>query len=223
MKNNRTCEICHVCFYEKPGRIAIGKGRFCSKSCFDKYQKGRIKNRSGVYKKCNTCAREFYVRKSKIHRRFCSKKCSIGNINYHTSDETKRKLSIINIERGHRPPSQKGKKFTKEHKSKLGLKGFKNPRWKGGITPENERIRNSAEYKSWRNEVFKRDNFQCVICGSGNKSGSRTPIHADHIKPFAYFPDLRLDINNGRTLCHSCHKKTDTYLNRWYKHKVNSL
>ena len=23
------------------------------------------------------------------------------------------------------------------------------------------------------------------------------------------------DINNGRTLCKECHKKTDNYLNRW--------
>ena len=36
-------------------------------------------------------------------------------------------------------------------------------------------------------------------------------FHADHIKDFALFPNLRLDINNGRTLCKSCHRKTDNY------------
>jgi len=34
------------------------------------------------------------------------------------------------------------------------------------------------------------------------------------IKPFAYFPELRLVIANGRTLCIPCHKKTDTYLSK---------
>lgn len=30
-------------------------------------------------------------------------------------------------------------------------------------------------------------------------------------KDFALHPELRLDINNGRTLCKSCHKKTENY------------
>ena len=55
--------------------------------------------------------------------------------------------------------------------------------------------------------VFKRDNFKCVLCG--DKKGGN--IEADHIKDFALYPELRLDINNGRTLCKSCHKKTDNY------------
>lgn len=78
--------------------------------------------------------------------------------------------------------------------------------WRGGVSTENEKVRKSAEYKQWRQLVFYRDDFTCQICKE--KGGN---LHADHIKTFAYHPELRLDISNGRTLCVDCHYKTDTY------------
>ncbi len=81
--------------------------------------------------------------------------------------------------------------------------------WQGGKTAEGTRIRNSQTYQEWRTAVFERDNYECQMCGQ--RGGN---LHADHIKPFAQFPELRLDISNGRTLCVPCHKQTDTYLVR---------
>lgn len=81
--------------------------------------------------------------------------------------------------------------------------------WRGGITPINVVIRHSFEYRLWRETVFKRDNYTCVWCGErGGK------LNADHIKPFALYPELRFAIDNGRTLCVPCHKTTDTYGNK---------
>lgn len=72
--------------------------------------------------------------------------------------------------------------------------------WRGGVTPENARIRNSRESKQWRAAVLMRDGLACVACGAvGGK------LEADHIKPFSLYPGLRFNIDNGRTLCKPCH------------------
>ena len=75
-----------------------------------------------------------------------------------------------------------------------------------GKSPWYKVIRKSLAYKAWRTLVFNRDNYTCQSC---QKKGGY--LHADHIKPFALFPELRFDVNNGRTLCVPCHKNTGTY------------
>jgi hypothetical protein len=85
--------------------------------------------------------------------------------------------------------------------------GVNAPNYIHGKCGENLLFRASLKYREWRSSVFKRDNYTCVIC-KDKKGGN---LEADHIKDFALYPELRLDINNGRTLCKSCHKKTDNY------------
>jgi len=85
-------------------------------------------------------------------------------------------------------------------------KGEKSHFWKGGITPINKKIRMSLRYKLWRETIFERDNYTCVLCGI--RGGC---LNADHIKPFSLYPDLRFDLNNGRTLCKPCHLETKTF------------
>lgn len=82
-----------------------------------------------------------------------------------------------------------------------------------GKRTADKKIRQSARYKAWRTLVFERDNYTCIECGDYNHEGrgESLALHADHIKPFALFPELRFDVNNGRTLCIPCHKKTGTY------------
>lgn len=63
------------------------------------------------------------------------------------------------------------------------------------------RIRNSREYQEWRACVFERDHYTCQNCGQVGGT-----INAHHIKSFKDYPDLRLEVNNGITLCLKCHK-----------------
>lgn len=112
----------------------------------------------------------------------------------------------------------RGRTLSAEHIRKIGLanKGEKNPMrrlevaskfkgdkchfWKGGITPENQKIRHSVEATRWREAVFSRDNYICQKYGIiGGK------ITAHHIQKFAEHPELRFEVANGITLSRKAH------------------
>ena len=107
-----------------------------------------------------------------------------------------------------------GKKQSIETRIKRSqaIKGDKHYNWRGGITAINKSIRISLEYKLWREAIFQRDDYTCQMCG---KRGIY--LEADHIKPFAFFPKLRFEVTNGRSLCKSCHSKTDTYKRKAFR------
>jgi 5-methylcytosine-specific restriction endonuclease McrA len=104
---------------------------------------------------------------------------------------------------------------------------------KGGKTKLSQQIRTSVEYSFWRMSIFKRDFFTCQHCGAKNRKGKKYMFDADHIYPFyKILDDFNItsieeaisceklwDINNGRTLCVDCHKKTDTWGMNQYTQK----
>jgi 5-methylcytosine-specific restriction endonuclease McrA len=94
--------------------------------------------------------------------------------------------------------------------------GSRGSNWQGGKTPINRAIRKRSKYRLWREAVFKRDDYTCQDCG---KRGGT--LNADHVKPFSLFPKLRFSIDNGKTLCVPCHKKTPTYGGRIKKFSLN--
>ncbi len=104
--------------------------------------------------------------------------------------------------------SQTGRKRSEATRKKMGdaIRGALHYNWKGGITREDKQFRQSPEYKIWRRCVFVRDNYTCQACDQ--KGGY---LYADHELPFALFPQLRLEVLNGRTLCGPCHKKTPSF------------
>lgn len=113
------------------------------------------------------------------------------------SKETRRKMS--EAARG-----RKRKSFSEEWKKKISeaLKGKKSNLWKGGITPENKKIRSGIEYRLWREAVFARDNWTC------QKTGEKgCEINAHHIQDFSTYPELRFAIDNGITLSIESHRE----------------
>lgn len=184
--------------------------KFCSQSCKTSFSNKKRDKPTHGEKKCLCCDNIFSGSLSNykyINKRFCSIKCASI---YRAQNETNEQKII----KGDKiSKSKTGKSFTKSIEARKAqsdrLKGDKSHFWKGGITKDSKIIRSSYDYKSWRESVFERDNHTCQLC---NTRGG--VLNADHIKPFAYFPELRFDINNGRTLCLGCHKQTDTYMGR---------
>lgn len=122
------------------------------------------------------------------------------------SEATKLKMSIKKM----------GRKLSLDTKIKLSEinKGSNSYLWKGGITPISKKIRNSLEYRLWRNKVYKRDNYTCQECGARNGNGYKVNLNAHHVKSFSNHIKLRFSITNGITLCEPCHIKTDSYGNK---------
>jgi len=167
---------------------------------------------------CSHCSKTFLVvtcfdkKKPKTGKRFCSKRCwydykSANKITWNAglTKETDARLNY------HRPTAvKKGQRLSpKTEFTRERCSGANSPTWKGGVTPKNTLIRQSAEYKAWRKKVFERDDYTCQLCGVRGEK-----LHADHIKPFASHPELRFELSNGRALCIPCHRATPTFLKR---------
>lgn len=97
---------------------------------------------------------------------------------------------------------------TDEYRRKLSdaKKGDKCYLWKGGITTENHKIRQSLEYKTFVRDCLTRDGFTCQVC---KVVGGNLEVH--HIKSFSKNKELRTDITNGVTLCKNCHSDVDEH------------
>jgi 5-methylcytosine-specific restriction endonuclease McrA len=59
----------------------------------------------------------------------------------------------------------------------------------------------SPQLREWRQKVFMRDEYRCVDCGT------KGDLHAHHIKSFSDYPDLRVELSNGKTVCVPCHER----------------
>lgn len=135
MQIKRFCEQCGKEFYTISSKVNRGKGRFCSKDCFDKSRVDKVKC------VCSFCGNEFFVVPSQITRgagKYCSRSCkgragltkfkpghempndirdkiSVGLTGRPCSAETREKLRIGRTGKLHSPDTKQ-----KLHESHLG-------------------------------------------------------------------------------------------------------
>ncbi len=131
-------------------------------------------------------------------------------LGHDVSQETRKKIALTKI--GKPRSDELRKRLSVANKGKLGELSSN---WKGGITPLGKRIRNSDKYIKWRDDIFKRDNYICFLCG---KRGGHLAAH-HHPKTFssilsehrirtieqALLCDELWDTRNGNVLCDNCH------------------
>lgn len=84
------------------------------------------------------------------------------------------------------------------------MRGVLNPKW---ITDRSQlakkQERNDSAYQEWRKSVRDRDGWVCKM-SNGDCLGK---VVAHHILPWAKFPELRYETNNGITLCRFHHPR----------------
>lgn len=120
------------------------------------------------------------------------------------SEVTKDKLSKNNAKfwLGKKRNQETILKISKSKKGKYTGKNASN--WKGGLSRRKDnRLRQSLDWRLWRKSVFERDKYTCRWCFIRG-----VYVEPHHIKAKSRYPELCFEINNGITLCRSCHLKT---------------
>ena len=209
-KVERICGNCGRSFMVVPSRVVRGEGKFCSKACAlaAKTAEVRVGN-------CYECGQRVVRRRSQAHgkRLFCSIACRGKAQSREIGPDARgwRGGPVI-VKCGHcdapikREPNQVALRamqfcgyrchaaWQSEHQ-----RGADNPAWKGGATAL-RRKGGQAHLVFWTRTIKDRAGRRCEHCGA------RHQLHAHHIFPYAEFPALREDANNGICLCRKCHR-----------------
>ncbi len=183
MKTN-TCKDC--------GKIISRRAIYC-RSC------ASLGSNNPMYRDATTCPK--CGGKKKNSSLLC-RKCSIKILKGENHPNWRGKVNSICPNCGN----------TKEWHAKVCRKcwnqfGENNPNWRNGIKKKLKNICGSRDYRifgytDWRKDIFERDNWICQHCSKKNKN-----LVAHHIQNFTDYPELRIDLNNGITLCKRCHKR----------------
>lgn len=180
------CGICTKEFYGKPSHVARGLSKYCSKNCFDIWQRAnkklgeRSQRWNSVKRVCKVCSVEFYRCPAKIalgRGIYCSRKCySKGMIGLN-----------------------KGRKMSEEARIKLGKQriGKLNPAYVDGSS--RDFIRYEGQFSNLiKQKIREKYDYTCQSCGN-----KKIILHVHHID----LNPLNNNEENFTLLCISCHRK----------------
>ena len=111
---------------------------------------------------------------------------------------------ISEVKKGHSVSEETRKKISENLMGRF--KGEESPNWikdRTIIKGRHQRSYHDNDYKIWRAEVYKRDNWKCKIADENCKG----KIEAHHILDWENYKELRYKVNNGITLCHAHHPR----------------
>lgn len=212
----RICKSCGKKFLIWPSIAKLGRGTYCSLKCFGKSITQRIS------KICPICKQVFTTHPCKVRDnkgKYCSKKCMYIGITKKFSKPCEVCGKDFIVKMG---DHKRGRKFCSRKCFGIGTGGSNCHFWEGGKTKASIIFRHSSGYKKWRNRVLERDNYTCQKCRTVATSGDGIYLHVHHVKSVSEYPELILDINNGTTLCLSCHEQEhDRKFTKWRRHFEN--
>lgn len=205
MELSKQCGICNTTFYKSKTKSLKEwreTAKYCSRRCsaISVRDVTIARNKAGIGKKAS---QETRLKLSKAHK---GRPSHMRGKKHNKKTIEKIRLSVIKAQ----TPEVRFKKS-------LAHRAEKNYNWKGGRTSLKHAMRTTGSYIGWRTKVFIRDNYTCVWCGDG-RGGN---LEADHIiEVKTIFDKHKLtnideilacealwDIDNGRTLCKTCHIK----------------
>ena len=181
----KKCLICNKEFNTRPDHIKRGWGKFCSLKCFGKYRsiKGLMKGKN--------------------------------NPSWKGGEKVKRKCLICNKEffiKSSQLKYRAGKYCSLKCRG-IAERKANNLQWKGGFSISYQKQLAERRWEKIVKQVYKRDNYQCQICGERD-----IQIDCHHIIPWRISHDDSL--KNLIAVCKSCHTRLD---NKWRKYERNNL
>lgn len=179
-------------------------------------QAGRVGPRTGETKKCLVCNSPFYVIPARVKTaKYCSNACR-GKMVGDAFRGNKHPRYLPNAIRSkscegcgneiihtNQPITsfQKQKFCSKPCADKYAFRysGSSHANYKGDAARAKNR---PAKVSRWAEKILRRDKHKCQRC---NAHGPDVSLQAHHIRPYQFYPSGRTDLNNGVTLCASCH------------------
>lgn len=213
------CDGCDKPIMVIPSTLKNQEHIFCSNECYKenigKFYTG--KNSSSYFRKvvcCDNCNKKFNRKPSEIGNGniFCSKECYFEFRKKNAKGSTKVRTTCDNCNKEYYvlPSNLKNRRYNycsiecKNDGFSKYFSGSNSPIWNHNKSLWDRLIeRKYPKYTEWREDTYRKNNYKCCKCG--NQKGGN--LNAHHIYNYSEYPNLRTDLNNGITLCESCHKE----------------